>query len=252
MTRLLIGALLAGVATSAVAADLPAYKAAPAPAVYAPPPFSWTGVYFGVNGGYGWASTNSNSFGNPSGGFVGGTVGANYQMGQFVFGAEGDWDWANLANTQTNLLVSNHMDINQILTARARAGVALDRALFFVTGGYAGRGRRMRPSPYSTALAARRTPGSAAARSAAASNTRSPTTSLRRSNTFTCRCRPPPTSARRSGRSARRTTSACSAPASTTSSERLERRRLGPAARRRASGPRTGRARRRGANGAPL
>jgi len=138
MTRHLIGALLAGVATSAVAADLPTYNAAPAPAVYVPPPFSWTGVYFGVNGGYGWASTNSNSFGNPSGGFVGGAVGANYQMGQFVFGAEGDWDWANLANTQTNLLVSNHMDINQILTARARAGVAFDRALIFVTGGYAG------------------------------------------------------------------------------------------------------------------
>ena len=34
--------------------------------------------------------------------------------------------------------VSNHMDINQILTARARAGVAFDRALVFVTGGYAG------------------------------------------------------------------------------------------------------------------
>ncbi len=87
MTRHLIGALLAGVATSAVAADLPTYKGAPAPAVYVPPPFSWTGVYFGVNGGYGWASTNSSSFGNPSGGFVGGAVGVNYQMGQFVFGA---------------------------------------------------------------------------------------------------------------------------------------------------------------------
>lgn len=139
MTRHLIGALLAGVATSAVAADLPAYNA-PAPAVTAPPPFSWTGIYFGVNGGYGWASTNSNSFGNASGGFVGGTVGANYQMGQFMFGAEGDWDWANLANTQPDLLGPNHMGINQILTARARAGVAFDRALLFVTGGYAGVG----------------------------------------------------------------------------------------------------------------
>jgi outer membrane immunogenic protein len=138
MTRLLIGALLAGAATSVFAADLPTYKAPP-PAVYVPP-FSWTGVYFGVNGGYGWATTNSNTFGNPSGGFVGGTLGANYQMGQFVFGAEGDWDWANIANTQTNLLVSNYMDINQILTARARAGVAFDHALVFVTGGYAGVG----------------------------------------------------------------------------------------------------------------
>ncbi len=57
-----------------------------------------------------------------------------------MFGVEGDWDWANLSNTQTNPLVSNHMDINQILTARARAGVAFDRALVFVTGGYAGVG----------------------------------------------------------------------------------------------------------------
>jgi hypothetical protein len=38
---------------------------------------------------------------------------------------------------------------------------------------------------------------SAAARSAPASNTRLPTTSVRRSNTFTCRSRPPPASARR-------------------------------------------------------
>ena len=118
----------------------------------------------------------------------------------------------------------------------ARAGVAFDRALIFVTGGYAGV-ERTRLSPYSTALAAPRTPGSAAARSEGASNTRSPTTLLQRWNTFTCRCRAPPTSARQSGRSARRTTSACSAPASTTNSEPSERRRLGREARRRASGP---------------
>ncbi len=139
MMRLLIGALLASVATSAVAADLPSPNTAPPPSYY-PPAFSWTGFYLGVNGGYGWGSTNSNSFGNASGGFAGGTVGGNFQIGQFVVGAEGDWDWGNIANTQTGLLVSNHMNINEIVTARARLGFAFDRALVYVTGGYGGVG----------------------------------------------------------------------------------------------------------------
>ena len=89
MKTLLIGALIAGAATSAFAADLPAPQAAPAP-VHAPPAFSWTGVYFGVNGGFAWANANNGSFGSLSGGEFGGTVGGNYQMGQFVLGAEGD------------------------------------------------------------------------------------------------------------------------------------------------------------------
>src|SRR5208283_2315333 len=118
MTRHLIGALLAGVATSAVAADLPTYNAAPAPAVYVPPPFTWTGVYFGVNGGYGWAGTSNGAFGNLSGGAFGGTVGGNYQMGHFVLGVEADWDWAGVSNTQYLPFVSNKMTINQTLTAR--------------------------------------------------------------------------------------------------------------------------------------
>ena len=62
-------------------------------------PFTWTGVYFGVNGGLGWANTSNSSFGNLTGGAFGGTVGGNVQMGQFVVGAEGDWDWAGVSNT---------------------------------------------------------------------------------------------------------------------------------------------------------
>ncbi len=61
-------------------------------------------------------------------------------MGQFVIGAEGDWDWANIDHTQSFLLASNHININEIVTARARAGVALDRTLIYVTGGYGGVG----------------------------------------------------------------------------------------------------------------
>ncbi len=138
MKTLLIGALLAGVAASAFAADLPPQTAAPAPSYV--PQFTWTGVYFGVNGGFGWANTNNGSFGGLFGGEFGGTVGANYQMGQIVLGAEGDWDWANIGSTQSFLLASNQMDVNEILTARARLGFAMDRTLIFVTGGYGGVG----------------------------------------------------------------------------------------------------------------
>ena len=52
MRRILLTVLMAGVASSALAADLPTHKGAPAPPPYTPPPaFTWTGFYIGVNGG---------------------------------------------------------------------------------------------------------------------------------------------------------------------------------------------------------
>ena len=138
MKKVLLAALMAGVASSAMAADLPTRKAPPAPQVYAPPPvFSWTGLYVGVNGGWGGGSSGG-TLGSPSGGLVGGTLGYNYQIGQFVVGLEGDWDWADLNRNGTILGNAYSNKIDQMVTARARAGIALDRALLYVTGGYAG------------------------------------------------------------------------------------------------------------------
>ena len=91
----------------------------------------------GVNGGWGGGSSGGN-FGSPTGGLVGGTVGYNYQIGQFVAGLEGDWDWADLNKNGTVFGNAYSNKIDSVLTARARAGVALDRALLYVTGGYAG------------------------------------------------------------------------------------------------------------------
>jgi outer membrane immunogenic protein len=137
MKKVLLAALMAGVASSAMAADLPTRKAPPAPQVYsAPPVFSWTGFYVGVNGGWG-GGTGGKDFGNVSGGLVGGTVGYNYQIGQFVVGLEGDWDWADLTKSGTyDTYYKNKVD--DLVTVRARAGYAIDRALLYVTGGYAG------------------------------------------------------------------------------------------------------------------
>lgn len=137
MKKFLLAALLAGVATSAFAADLPTRKAPPAPAPVYVPPFSWGGFYVGVNGGFGVGS-GGGDFGSPSGGFVGGTAGYNYQMGQYVLGVEGDWDWADLTQDGVNALGAYKTNIDELLTVRARAGYAVDRTLFFVTAGYAG------------------------------------------------------------------------------------------------------------------
>ena len=138
MKKVLLAALMAGVASSAMAADLPTRKAPPAPQVYAAPPvFSWTGFYVGLNGGWGGGSSGGD-FGSPTGGLVGGTVGYNYQISQFVIGVEGDWDWADLNKSGVNGLGSYSNKVDQLMTARARAGIAVDRALLFVTAGYAG------------------------------------------------------------------------------------------------------------------
>ena len=138
MKKVLLAALMAGVASSAMAADLPTRKAPPAPQVYAAPPvFSWTGFYVGVNGGWG-GGTGGGNFGSPTGGLVGGTVGYNYQIGQFVAGLEGDWDWADINKSGVNGAGAYSNKIDELLTARARAGYAIDRALLYVTAGYAG------------------------------------------------------------------------------------------------------------------
>lgn len=144
MRRILLSVLMAGVASSALAADLPTMKGPP-PAPYIPPPsFSWTGFYIGVNGGWGFSDTQNNSFGNVNGGLVGGTVGYNYQMGQFVVGYEGDLDWSGIQGSNNTYTLpaggfgSDKLTTSWMVTERARLGYAVDRTLLYVTGGYAG------------------------------------------------------------------------------------------------------------------
>ena len=151
MKKMLLAALMAGVATSAFASDLPTHKGPPpAPAYYAPP-FSWTGFYVGVNGGYATTDLRGNTFGplagvgpvsafgSPSGGLIGGTVGYNYQIGQFVIGAEGTLDWADLSKSRSFLNgSSDSLKVDSVANVLGRFGYAWDRTLFYVAGGYAG------------------------------------------------------------------------------------------------------------------
>ncbi len=152
MKRMLIaGALALAAAGAALAADLPPAAAPPAkaPAAYLPAPvFSWTGFYLGINGGFGfgqssWTNVNDGPTGNfnTSGFLVGGTLGANYQIGSFVIGLEGDGDWNDANGTTFNGACTAAggctTKSDWLATLRGRAGFAWDRVLFYGTGGAA-------------------------------------------------------------------------------------------------------------------
>jgi outer membrane immunogenic protein len=149
--------LLAGVAVSAlfggsaVAADL----ARPAP-VYAPPPvlvplFTWTGCYVGGNVGGVWASRDwtdqtllSPTFGvdlgsNTASGAIGGLQGGcNYQVGAWVFGIQGDYDWTNANNTTANVIfpaLTDQTQIKSLGSVTGRVGYSWDRFLAYAKGG---------------------------------------------------------------------------------------------------------------------
>ncbi|WP_298279195.1 outer membrane beta-barrel protein [uncultured Bradyrhizobium sp.] len=127
------GMLVLSAFAPAMAADM----AARAPYVKAPPPVAytnWTGFYIGGFGGY--ASENS---GNPKmeGGFVGGTIGYNWQAGNIVYGLEADGGWADVDASITTLGTTVKSKTDALGTVRGRFGFAVDKVLFYGTGGYA-------------------------------------------------------------------------------------------------------------------
>jgi outer membrane immunogenic protein len=114
MNRFVLGVMAAvafGALAPAQAADLPV-KAPLAPIV---PPYSWTGLYVGINGGYSWGRSDTDvqflTFpgGVPivapagsitsadfkmDGGIAGVQAGYNWQQNNWVLGIEGDIQWS--------------------------------------------------------------------------------------------------------------------------------------------------------------
>jgi outer membrane immunogenic protein len=134
-------------ASPLLAADLarpPAYKAPIAPYIA---PFSWSGFYVGVNGGYGWGTSNwtltaaglSTGDFDVTGGLVGGTIGYNLQTGNWVWGIEGDFDASWIKGTETTVCAVPGCETRNdwLATLRGRIGYAWNRFMPYITGGAA-------------------------------------------------------------------------------------------------------------------
>jgi len=132
------GLLAAAMAFPAFAGDFPqpAYKA-PSSAE----PWNWTGFYVGINGGYGFGTSNWTSAGGTTGDFnvrgalAGGTIGYNLQTGLWVWGLEGDVDASWIKGTDATICCETKND--WLATARGRIGYAMDRWMPYITGGAA-------------------------------------------------------------------------------------------------------------------
>ena len=134
---------------SASAADMAArYTKAPVVAPIAV--YNWTGFYVGVNGGWGWSDTDRfdaivggvaipGARQNGDGGFIGGTVGYNWQVSNIVFGIEGDAAWADQNSSVVGgvcgAAFTCSFNNNFLGSIRGRLGFAANNWLLYVTGG---------------------------------------------------------------------------------------------------------------------
>jgi outer membrane immunogenic protein len=119
-----------------VLALAPAAFAADAPVVVVRP-FTWTGHYVGINGGYGWGTAHYDTAGasesyRVDGWLAGVTVGGQQQFPNWVLGIEGDFDWANISGSGTCPVATPcSTDVNWLATIRGRLGKAHGRTLYY-------------------------------------------------------------------------------------------------------------------------
>jgi outer membrane immunogenic protein len=135
---------------------------------------TWTGFYGGINGGYGWSADSSSIYAlavaainrihaeaispttrfDKDGGFGGGQIGYNFQIDRFVLGVETDFEGGDIhgrgaafaeagatggrgGGPFASASVSKESSLDWFGTVRGRLGYTYDRALIYVTGGFA-------------------------------------------------------------------------------------------------------------------
>jgi outer membrane immunogenic protein len=147
-----VGLVALGMTAPASAADLaarPYTKAPPAPVVAV---YDWTGFYIGINGGGGsshkcWdfvdpvtGLLSREGCHNATGGTVGGQIGYRWQSANWVFGIEGQGNWADFSGSNTSLLFApdfNRSRIDAFGLLTGQVGYAWNNVLFYVKGGAA-------------------------------------------------------------------------------------------------------------------
>jgi outer membrane immunogenic protein len=162
----LAAALAASGAASAAASDLPSRAWTKAPAA-TDAAYNWGGWYVGGNAGGAWGrSDTSSAFVNgaapianqqavaaasprlaPDGFTGGGQVGYNHQVDRWLFGVEADANYFGLNQSRTataafpigisTFSTTNSVTTDWLVTLRPRVGYAVDRTLFYATGGLA-------------------------------------------------------------------------------------------------------------------
>ena len=155
---LFVGISLAAVGTApALAADLAPRMYSKAPAYVPAPIYSWAGFYIGLNGGGGsshncWDITQVGAFAvapsvregchDATGGMAGGQIGYRWQSASWVFGVEGQGDWADFKGSNTSLFpsafgVTNESKVNALGLLTGQVGYAWNNVLWYVKGGAA-------------------------------------------------------------------------------------------------------------------
>jgi outer membrane immunogenic protein len=124
---------------------------------HAPPIYSWTGCYLGIENGGGWGESRVHAASsarpalaglpitNPfdvGGALIGGTVGCNYQIANVVLGIEDDFSWTNGRGSAHdvppfNVRATNSIKEDWMDTLRGRVGLTWGRLLVYGTGGAA-------------------------------------------------------------------------------------------------------------------
>src|SRR4051812_33393311 len=150
--------MLAASVVGASAADLAArpYTKAPPPMVAAI--YDWSGFYIGINGGGGsshkcWdfldttgalgvpGSLVAEGCHNATGGTVGGQIGYRWQSASWVFGVEGQGNWADFKGDNISAIpgfgLRNQSKIDAFGLITGQIGYAWNNALFYVKGGAA-------------------------------------------------------------------------------------------------------------------
>jgi outer membrane immunogenic protein len=150
-----IGLVGLGAAAPASGADLAAR-----PYTKAPPPmaaiYDWSGFYIGGNGGWG-SGRKCWDFISPAGalipegchdatgGVAGGQIGYRWQTAGWVFGIEGQGDWADLRGSQISTAFpefTNRSRIDAFGLITGQVGYAWNNVLFYFKGGAAVTGDR--------------------------------------------------------------------------------------------------------------
>ncbi len=142
-----------GAAVPAFGADLAARtytKAAPMVAAI----YDWSGFYVGINGGWGsshncwnFAGVTPEGCHDATGGTIGGQVGYRWQMGQLVFGLEGQGNWADLSGSNVSQAFpgfSNQTKVNAFGLFTGQIGYAFNNVLLYAKGGAAVTGNSYR------------------------------------------------------------------------------------------------------------